>query len=294
MEFKDYYAELGLPRGASEQSIKQAYRNLARQFHPDVNPDNKDAEERFKAIGEAYTVLSDPKRRKRYDSLYRRYRRWVEYGDPGNLDWAKWQKMANMPSFDFFFTVLDSVIGLEEKHVDTETQRPGDDLEVTITVTLEEVLQGAQRTVRVDRRRIDISIPPGIHHGMEVCRRGHGTPGVLGIPPGDLYVVVQIEPHPIFERKGDDLVVSVPVDIFTSLIGGEVSVPTLDGEDVTVEIPPRTQADSFFCVSGKGLPHMRNTEQRGNLFARVKLVLPEPISESEMKTLRKMAQKRKP
>ncbi len=292
--FKDYYAELGVPRGASDQTIRQAYRTLARQYHPDVNPDTPEAEERFKAISEAYRVLSDPHQRKRYNSLYRRYRRWVQYGNPDDLDWSKWQALASMPSFDFFFNVLDAVIGLEEKPEDDPYQkRPGDDLEVTVIITLEEAFHGVERTVQVDKKRsVTITIPPGVQSNMELRLAGQGSPGTVGVRAGDLYIVVQEHPHPLFQRQGDNLYTDVSVDMFTALIGGEVEVLTPAGP-ATLDIPPLTPADKLLCLEGRGMPHMKQPDQRGNLYARVKLTLPEPLSEQEQELLQKMARERK-
>jgi curved DNA-binding protein len=290
--FKDYYAELGIPRGASEQTIRQAYRTLARQYHPDVNPDTQEAEERFKAISEAYRVLSDPHQRKRYNSLYRRYRRWVQYGNPDDLDWSKWQALASMPSFDFFFNVLDAVIGLEEKEEDPYQKRPGDDLEVAVIITLEEAFRGIERTVQVDKKRaVTITIPPGVQSNMELRLAGQGSPGTVGVRAGDLYIVVQEQPHPLFQRQDDDLYTDVSVDMFTALIGGEVTIATLDGP-AELEIPPRTPADKLLCLEGRGMPHMKSPHQRGNLYARVKLSLPEPMSAEELEILQRMARAR--
>lgn len=291
--FKDYYAELGIPHHASEQLIKQSYRALAREFHPDVNNGDKLAEERFKTITEAYKVLSNRDLRRRYDSLHRRYRRWLEYGKPDELDWSKWEAMSQMPSFDFFYSVLDSIIGLDdEPQHEWRDPRPGDDLEVVVEISLEEAYSGVTRLVRVNRRQVKIDIPAGVQHGTEIRMPGYGAPGLLGISSGDLYIVVQVLPHQQFVRAGDDLHTDITVDIYTSLIGGEVSVPTLNG-DVPLSIPPGTQAGHIFCLSKQGMPRARQNRERGDLFVRTRLAFPDVMSETEVDILCKLAQARR-
>ena len=307
MEFKDYYAILGLSPDADEQAIKQAYRKLARQYHPDVNPGDKKAEERFKEINEAYQALSDPERRRKYDELRSYYQRWQRSGGRGDFNWSQWQAApvqqvytynvspedledlfgADSPFSDFF----SSIFGQPQFRRTSRSAR-GRDLEVPVTITLEEAFSGTTRSLQVGNRRIEARIPRGVQTGTRVRLSGQGAPGIGGGPDGDLYLIVEVAPHPQFERDGDDLRSVVEVDAFTAAVGGEVRVPTIDGT-VTLKIPPLTQADRVFRLRGKGMPRRDNPSERGDLFVRVKLVLPEPLSEDELATLRDLVRRRR-
>ncbi len=302
MEFKDYYAILGLSPDADEQAIKQAYRKLARQYHPDVNPGDKKAEERFKEINEAYQALSDPERRRKYDELRSYYQRWQQRGGTGDFNWSQWQTApgqqvytynvspedledlfgADSPFSDFF----SSIFGQPQFRRSSRPTR-GRDLEVPVTVSLEEAFAGTTRSIQVGDRRIEARIPRGVRTGTRVRLSGQGAAGIGGAPAGDLYLVVEVEPHPQYERDGDDLTTTIEVDAFTAAVGGEVRVPTIDGT-VTLKIPPRTQADKVFRLRGKGMPRLENPAERGDLFARVKLVLPEPLSDADLAKLREL------
>jgi curved DNA-binding protein len=307
-EFKDYYAVLGVAPDADEQAIKQAYRKLARQYHPDVNPGDKQAEERFKEINEAYQALSDPERRRKYDDLRRQYQHWQQRGGTGPFNWDQWQVRPGervytrtvspedledlfggaAPFSDFFSAIFGDV---RDRGRATGPRR-GRDLDLPVEITLEEAFHGTTRTLQLDGRRLEARIPPGVRSGSRVRLAGQGNPGAAGGPPGDLYLVVQVAPHPQFERDGDDLTTVVPVDIYTAAVGGEVRVPTLDGA-VLLKIPPRTQADTVFRLRGKGMPRLERPSERGDLYARVRLVLPDDLSERELAALRELAAARR-
>ncbi|MDW8148258.1 MAG: J domain-containing protein [Roseiflexaceae bacterium] len=307
MDFKDYYAILGVPPDADEQTIKKAYRKLARQYHPDVNPGDKKAEERFKEINEAYEALSDPERRRKYDQLREQYQRWQQRGGVGEFDWGPWQTApgqtvytyttvspedledlfgSESPFSDFFSTIFGQPRGVAPRG----PQR-GRDIELPVEISLEEAFHGTTRSLQAGTRRIEAKIPVGARTGTRVRLAGQGRPGIAGGPPGDLYLLVTVLPHPQFERDGDDLTTTVPVDCFTAIAGGEVRVPTLDGS-VLLKIPPRTQADQVFRLRGKGMPRLERPTERGDLFARVKLVLPEALSDAEIETIRALARER--
>jgi curved DNA-binding protein len=312
MEFKDYYAALGVAPDADEQAIKQAYRKLARQYHPDVNPGDTQAEERFKEINEAYQALSDPERRRKYDELREQYQRWQQRGGRGDFNWGRREPAAGeqtytynvspedledifgdgSPFSDFFSSIYGQAAGGPTRGAREVRPRRGRDIEATAEITLEEAFRGTTRSIQVGERRIEARIPPGVRTGSRVRLAGQGSPGIAGGPAGDLYLNIEVAPHPQFERDGDDLRVTVPVDIYTAATGGEARVPTLDGA-VMLKIPPRTQADRVFRVKGKGMPRPEKPAERGDLYARVKLTLPEPLSDSELETLRQLAQARR-
>jgi len=310
MEFKDYYAALGVAPDADEQTIKQAYRKLARQYHPDVNPGDTQAEERFKEINEAYQALSDPERRRKYEELREQYQRWQQRGGRGDFDWGRGQAAPGQytysaspedmedifgdasPFSDFFSSIFGQAADGPTRRAREVRPRRGRDVEAPVEITLEEAFRGTTRGIQIGDRRIEARIPPGVRSGSRVRLAGQGSPGAAGGPAGDLYLNVEIAPHPQFERDGDDLRENVPVDIYTAATGGQVRVPTLDGA-VKLKIPPRTQADRVFRIKGKGMPRREKPTERGDLYARVKLVLPEPLSDTELETLRQLAQARR-
>jgi curved DNA-binding protein len=312
MEFKDYYAALGVAPDADDQAIKQAYRKLARQYHPDVNPGDNQAEERFKEINEAYQALSDPERRRKYDELRDQYQRWQQRGGRGDFNWGRGQAAPGeqvytynvspedledifgdaSPFSDFFSSIYGQTEGGPTRRAREVRPRRGRDMEAPVEITLEEAFHGTTRSIQIGDRRIEARIPPGVRSGSRVRLAGQGAPGMAGGPAGDIYLSVEVVPHPHFERDGDNLRVDVPVDFYTAALGGDVRVPTLDGA-VMLKIPPRTQADRTFRLRGKGMPRLERPDERGDMYARVKLVLPEPLSDTELETLRQLAQARR-
>ena len=307
MDYKDYYQILGVSPDASQQEIKQAYRKLARQYHPDVNPGDESAEERFKEISEAYQVLSDPEQRRKYDEMRTDYQRWQQTGGRRqDFDWNAWAAQpgegprvqystvedfddlfgGESPFSDFFTSTFGDMRG--RRSARASRPRRGRDLEYEAEITLEEAFHGTTRTIQIDDRRIEARIPPGVDNGSRIRLAGQGEPGRNGGEPGDLYLVIRVEPHPLFEREGDDLYVEVPVDVYTAALGGEIRVPTLEGA-VMLKIPPGTQSGRTFRVRGKGMPRLGDPSSRGDLYARVTLVLPEPLTERELAAFQELA-----
>lgn len=303
MEYKDYYKILGVAKDADEKEIKKAYRRLARQFHPDVNPGDKAAEARFKEINEAYEVLSDPEKRRKYDELGQSYQRWQQTGGgPGGFDWTQWtaggpagtrvaygdlDEIFGRTGFSDFFEAIFGGMGMGAGRGGT-TMR-GQDIEQEVEITLEEAFRGAQRIVQLDGRRLEVKIPPGVKTGSRVRVAGEApAAGIKGLPRGDLYLRIKVLPHAVFERREDDLYCEVPVDLFVALLGGEVRVPTLSGS-VALRIPPGTQAGRTFRLAGQGMPRLRAANERGDLYAKVRVVLPEKLSDREQKLVREWA-----
>jgi len=305
MEFKDYYQILGVAPDADEKAIRQAFRKLARQYHPDVNPGDKAAEEKFKEINEANQVLSDPEQRKKYDALRTQYQRWQQGGRrPQDFNWQDWSAPPGegvyehyastddlqdlfgdeSPFSDFFSTIFGRARGAER----APRPRRGRDREVEVEITLEEAVRGTTRAIQIGDRRIEAKIPPGVYTGARVRLAAQGEPGRQGGPDGDLYLVIRVAPHATFERDGDDLFTEVPVDIYTAALGGEVRVPTLDGA-VMLKIPPQTQSGRTLRLRGKGMPRLDDPATRGDLYVRVRLVLPEPLSDRELQAFRELA-----
>jgi curved DNA-binding protein len=304
MEYKDYYQSLGVSRDADEKEIKRAFRRLAREHHPDVNPGDAGAEERFKEINEAYEVLSDPEKRNKYDRLGADWQRWQQAGGrPGGFDWGRWTTAApgaggqrvhvhygspedlgdlfgGGSSFsDFFSQIFGGMGGGAAPGGFGSRARPrrGQDYEQEVEISLREVYQGASRIIQKEGRRIEVNIPPGARSGTRVRATGEGGPGVAGGEAGDLYLRVKVRPDPQFKRQGDDLHVTAPVELTTAILGGKAQVPTLNGS-VMLTVPAGTQNGRVFRLRGKGLPRLRQPDQYGDLYAKIDVQLPTELT----------------
>jgi DnaJ-class molecular chaperone len=321
MEFKDYYATLGVAKAASEKEIKQAYRKLARKHHPDVNPGDKKAEAKFKEINEAYEVLGDPAKRKKYDELganWRLYEQAQQQGGPnpfagwnvnvggtggggGGFRTMTQEEMEELfgnqnPFSDFFTTFFGG--GFEDEPMrrggarGRTRQRKGRDVEHEIDLSLEEAYHGATRRLALRHdghaRTVDVRIPAGVGDGSRVRVAGEGEQGGGGAPSGDLYLRVRVAPHPVFERKGRDLYVKVPVPVATAVLGGEAEVPTLEGRTVRLRVPALTQNGQMFRLKGYGMPAVGRPEDKGDGYARVDVQLPTQLSPEERKLWEKL------
>lgn len=324
MEYKDYYKILGVDRNSSEQEIKRAYRRLAREFHPDVNPDNQNAEEKFKEINEAYEVLGDSEKRRKYDQLGANWQQWQQMGrDPGQFDWTQW--FASAPGgqrggprvewsgdlgdlfggggaetfSDFFRSMFGAAGGMGRTQTTDDIfgrtgQRAarGQDMETSTEITLEEAFQGATRVLRQGDRRIRVKIPPGARTGSKVRIAGKGQAGYGNGPAGDLYLNITVKPHAIFEREGDDLYCDIDVDLFTAVLGGQIRVPTLNG-DVSLKIPAGTHGGRTFRLRGKGMPNPHNPHQYGDLFVTLRVQIPQNLSAKERELFEELSRLRK-
>jgi curved DNA-binding protein len=307
MDYKDYYKILGVDKKATEKEIKQAYRKLARKYHPDVNPNDKAAQEKFKEINEAKDVLSSPEKRRKYDTLganWQQYEQFERAGGQGPFQWGGpgvHYRTASPEDFetifgsggngdlggfsDFFGTFFG---GFGSGQRAQARPRRGQDIEQEIEISLEEAYRGASRLVDKEGRRLEIKIPAGVKSGSKVRYAGEGMPGSHGSPPGDLYLRVQVAPHPIFERKGDDLHCETPIDLYTALLGGEATVPTLKGQ-VVLKIPPETQTGKVFRLAGQGMPKVNEPNAFGDLYAKARVTLPERLTEAERELIQKLA-----
>ncbi|WP_322806941.1 J domain-containing protein [Thermanaerothrix sp.] len=293
MEYKDYYKILGVDRNATEEEIKKAYRRLAMKYHPDRNPGDKSAEEKFKEINEAYEVLGDPEKRKRYDALGESYFRWQQSGAPGDFNWEEWfaqgpvgtrtvridldDLFGDLGGFsDFFSAIFGGMPGTTTRTTGRRTRQATPAVEQPVQITLEEAYRGTTRLIQVDGRRLEGKIPPGARTGTKVRLAGQGPIGPNG-QRSDLYLVIEVLPDPRFERKDDDLYTEVTIDLYTAVLGGQVTVPTLGG-DVILTIPPGTQPGQIFRLSGRGMPNLRNPQKHGDLYVKVKVELPRHLT----------------
>lgn len=364
MPGKDYYEILGVPRDASLEDIKKAYRRLAKQYHPDVNKDDPQANEKFKEINEAYEVLSDPQKRAQYD----------RFGTVGG-DFSSFggqQYTSDFGGFTDFSDIFNDIgstfdefvktfFGRDRTRTGERVSRRGSDITIGLTVTLEDVLTGVEREVEVNRkelcdlckgsglepgtqpekcpycngtgqirssrstpfgqmvnimtcptcrgtgkiithpchqcngrgfvsrrRKVTVKVPPGVEDGTRLRLRGEGDAGINGGPPGDLFVFVRVSPHPVFKRFGADLEYEAVIDVFDAVLGTEIEVPTLERVTEKLNIPPGTQFGSTFRLRGRGLPFI-NDGGRGDLIVKIKIEVPQKLSEKERELLSEIA-----
>ncbi|MCS7324702.1 MAG: J domain-containing protein [Anaerolineae bacterium] len=288
MEYKDYYKILGVDRNADQETIKKAFRKLARQYHPDANPGNKQAEEKFKEINEAYEVLSDPEKRKLYDQMGNSFYQYQRAGgDPRQYDWSRWSGGATGSFWDDelpFAEFIESIF----RGGQTVTQPR--DFEQAVELTLEEAYHGTTRIIqRPGQPNVEVKIPRGVRTGSKVRVRGLGGRNARG-QVGDLYLVVEIKPHPIYERREDDLYRDIQVDAFTAMLGGEVPVDTLGGR-IMVKVPPGTSSGKLIRVRGRGMPKL-DSDSYGDLYLRVMVTVPTDLTSEEKQQLEQMARRR--
>jgi len=276
---RDLYSVLGVPRGASADEIRKAYRRLAHKHHPDKNPGNKQAEEKFKEVTAANEVLSDPKRRKLYDEFGAdslrsgfdaaradQYRQWKRQGSgAGPFDFGGFEGGGAGSAFDLG-SIFEQIFGGGAARAGRSTAR-GEDVRANVDVDLADAVRGAERDLRVDGRTLRVKIPAGVTEGSQIRLSGQGSAG------GDLYLEVRLRPHPLLRREGRDLYLDLPVTVPEAVSGAEVTLPTFEGP-VRLRVPPGSQSGTRLRLRGKGLPELRGGE-RGDLYAVVKLVLPE-------------------
>jgi molecular chaperone DnaJ len=324
MAAKDYYTILGVSRNAADKDIKATYRRLARQFHPDVNPGNKAAEQHFKEINQAYEVLSDPEKRKKYDQYGENWEHGEQYAEavrqqqqaqqragvrfsqqPGDEQAAGFEEGDLESMFGNLFGGKGGGFGRRGSRI-----RKGEDLEYQIELTLEEAFNGTMRNISLQSevpctacrgtgriqnlpcsvcrgagtvaqvKRLEVKIPAGVEDGSRVRIAGKGQQGVGGGTPGDLFLVVSLKKHHLFERKDNDLYIDISVPLTTAMLGGEVQVPTLKGVKLALKIPAETPNEKVFRLSGQGMPVLGSTA-KGDLLVKMKVVLPKSLSAEE-------------
>ena len=323
MASKDYYGTLGVNRDASEKEIKQAYRKLARKDHPDVNPGDKSAEAKFKQVNEAYEVLSDKEKRRKYDQFGDQWQYADQFAQAGYQQ-SPFRDFGQAAGTGFRFEEADLGSLFSELfggRFGGQRVRPrrGRDIEHPVEVTLEEAYLGTKRTIALQAeepcsgcqgtgriqnmpcsacrgtgvvsriKRLEVKIPPGVKDGSRVRIAGKGEPGYGGAS-GDLYLVMSVKPHQLFERRGDNLYVEVAVPLIVAVLGGEVQVPTLKGK-LALKIPPETQNGRAFRLAGQGMPHLGDSS-RGDLLAKVNVVLPTNLSPQEKELFKQLSQLR--
>jgi curved DNA-binding protein len=310
MEYKDYYEVLGVDRKASDEEIKRTYRKLALKYHPDRNPDDSKAEDKFKEINEAYQVLSDPEKRARYDQLGASYRHWQQRGGPSEGfnwdDWVTWSPGSGNVRVEVrdlddlfgggvggFSDFFQSIFGGMPDVRTSAAGRAAPSGRVTtpayqhqVDISLYEAFHGAMRRIEFDGHRLEVKIPPGARTGTKVR-----VAGAMALPDGrkeDLYLLIHVADDPNFERKGNHLYADVDVDLYKAVLGGEVPVRTLGG-NIMLTIPPGTQPGQSIRLSGQGMPHLRDPQKRGDLFVRVRVKIPRRLTSEQKELFEKLA-----
>jgi curved DNA-binding protein len=310
MNYKDYYNILGVPKEATTDEIRKAYRKLALRYHPDKTKADKAANEKFVEINEANQVLSDPEKRKKYDQFGADWKRYEESGSQqGGFDWSKYAAGAGGPQkqrmsaeeFESMFGAGEDVDLFEllfggrggRRRATRTSAFKGEDLNAETTLSLEEAYHGSTRLIRLDGQTISVRIPPGIADEQVLRVAGKGMDGINGGLNGDLYLVVKIAQDPEFHRKGNDLYRDVPVELYTAMLGGKVLVKTPKGA-VKVDVPKETPNRKVLRLRGLGMPVFGTKGAFGDLFVTIDIKLPDRLTPEETELFGKLAALRKP
>lgn len=305
MDYKDYYKVLGLDKNAKQEDIKKAFRKLAVKYHPDKNPGDKKAEEKFKEINEANEVLGDPEKRKKYDELGENWKYYQQHGgDTGNFDRSSWGNPGqqfggsfNSGDFsgeagdfsDFFENLFGAGSGSSGK-ARSRTRRSyrGEDLRAEMEISLEEAFHGGSKQISLDGQKLNLKLRPGLRQGQVLRMKGKGSPGINKGENGDLLITILVAEHPRFKRKENDLNFDQEIDLFTAVLGGKISVQTID-RVIQMNIPPGTDSDRVFRLKGMGMPSGEGNDSRGDGFIRIVIKVPKHLTEKEKELFNQLA-----
>ncbi|MFW6248599.1 MAG: DnaJ C-terminal domain-containing protein [Bacteroidota bacterium] len=307
MDYKDYYKILGVSKDASQDEIKKAYRKLAVKYHPDKNPNDKKAEDRFKEANEAFNVLGDPEKRKKYDQLGANWQQYEQAGGGqsyGGFDWSqfggKGQKsrsyqyggsmddlfgeMGGSEFSDFFEQFFGNMGGSQRRQ---RQATKGQDIHSELSISLDEAYHGTSKTINLGGQKLRIQIKPGAYEGLELRLKGKGHPGRGGGNAGDLYIKIKILPHHEFSLQGHNLIKTIPIDLYTAVLGGKIMVNTLSGK-VNINIPKGAQNASRLKIKGKGMPIYGKAGQYGDLFVKLDVKIPQSLTSEEEKLFQQL------
>ena len=296
MDYKDYYKILGVERKASADDIRSAYRKLAMKYHPDKNPGDKKAEDKFKDINEAYQVLSDDQKRARYDQLGSAYSNFrTKGGRPGDFQWDDWFQQQQQQGSgqrggsaddvfggggatfsDFFRTIFGEAVRSQQRGQQMQQQETG--YQQDLSISFQEAYDGTMRQLQTNTRKLQVRIPAGVKTGSKVRVAGAGPDGT------DLYLVIHVEDENRFERDGSNLTTTSTVSVFTMILGGEAEVDTPNGK-IKLNIPAGTQPEQVFRLAGRGMPHLKSPTTKGDLFVKLKVQIPKYLSSKQIELI---------
>jgi curved DNA-binding protein len=292
MNFIDYYKVLGIDKNASEAAIKKAYRKLARKYHPDVNPDNPDAEKKFKQINEANEVLSDPEKRKKYDQYGKDWQHAEEFEKAKQQRGSAYTDYtysggSSAEDFSDFFEAMFGGGGFGRKS-SRNVRFKGQDYTAELQLNLSDAFKSHKQTLTVNDKKIRITIPAGIENGQTIKIKGHGGKGVQGGPPGDLYITFKIINNTEFKREGSNLYKTISIPITTAVLGGELTVQTMSGK-VKLKVAPFTQNHTKVKLRGKGFPIYKKEGQFGDLYITYSISVPDKLSSRQRELFEELA-----
>jgi len=286
MAFIDYYQVLGVPKTATEKEIKDAYRKLARKHHPDLNPNDAEANKKFQQLNEANEVLSDSEKRKKYDKYGENWQHGEEYEK-----YQQQHQRQNQQSYaggfegfgsDDFSDFFQSMFGQGGRSAGRQAKYRGQDFNAELHLNLKDVVESHKQTLTVNGKNIRITIPAGVENGQTIKITGHGGPGVNGGPGGDLYITFVVADDPRFRRNGSDLYAETKLDLYTAVLGGEVTIDTLNGK-VKIKVKPETQNGTKVKLKGKGMPVYKKDNEFGDLYVTYDIQIPTNLTEKQKK-----------
>lgn len=306
MEYKDYYKILGMKKTAGKDELKRQYRKLARTYHPDVNTEDKDAARKFGEISEAYEVLSDDEKRRKYDAFGADWEQHQSSGQAEDFDWSKYASRGSGASedsapkwedlfgtgadpSDFFKTIFGRSFHGGEG---ASFARKGRDLQAELSISLEDAYEGGSKILSIDDKKIRIKLKPGTWDRQRIQIAGKGAPGRNGGGNGDLYITFLIRPHPEYRLEGTDLHKDLPLDVYSAMLGTKLEIRTISGK-FEFNIPPMTKNGTVLRLKGKGFPVYDKPGKQGDLFLKVALRLPDELTPQETKLVRELAELRK-